>query len=718
MDYASSILGFLPGGRRTTGISQLLDKLEAYLSPPQVERVREAYEFGAERHQGQKRISGEPYITHPVAVADILADLKLDADTLVAAILHDVSEDTPTAKAEIASIFGQVVAELVDGVSKLDQIQFKNREEAQAESFRKMLLAMVRDIRVIMVKLADRMHNMRTLGVMPPVKRRRIARETLEIYAPIAERLGLYTVKLELEDLGFRSLYPVRYKVLERELKRARGNQKEFIGKIAETFKGALKKAGLGGTVEGREKHLYSIYRKMKKKGISLNEMVDVYGFRIIVDDADTCYRALGLVHGVYKPMPGRFKDYIAIPRVNGYQSLHTTLFGPNGIPIEVQIRSEPMHRVAESGIAAHWKYKSGGDAFGGVEHDRAREWLASLVQIQEGGSSEEFLESVKVDLFPDKVYVFTPKGKILRLPSGATAVDFAYAIHTDVGNRCVAAKVDRRLVPLRTTLRNGQTVEIITAKGATPNPAWSSFLVTAKARAAIRQYLKNMKRGEAVELGRRLLNVALEEFSSSLKKVSAAELGAAVKELNLKDADELYEKIGLGERLAPLVARRLQPSRGEQPAHAAGGPLMIAGTEGLLVSYAHCCFPIPNDPIMAYLSAGRGVVIHRQNCGNLAEFRKQPEKWLSVAWEAPHGRTFASEIQLEINNRVGVLAAVASSVADTGTNIDQVSLEERDVNSSALRIQMQVRDRKHLARVIRTIRRMPDVQRVFRTLA
>ena len=718
MDYASSILGFLPGGRRTTGISQLLDKLEAYLSPPQVERVREAYEFGAERHQGQKRISGEPYITHPVAVADILADLKLDADTLVAAILHDVIEDTPTAKAEIASIFGQVVAELVDGVSKLDQIQFKNREEAQAESFRKMLLAMVRDIRVIMVKLADRMHNMRTLGVMPPVKRRRIARETLEIYAPIAERLGLYTVKLELEDLGFRSLYPVRYKVLERELKRARGNQKEFIGKIAETFKGALKKAGLGGTVEGREKHLYSIYRKMKKKGISLNEMVDVYGFRIIVDDADTCYRALGLVHGVYKPMPGRFKDYIAIPRVNGYQSLHTTLFGPNGIPIEVQIRSEPMHRVAESGIAAHWKYKSGGDAFGGVEHDRAREWLASLVQIQEGGSSEEFLESVKVDLFPDKVYVFTPKGKILRLPSGATAVDFAYAIHTDVGNRCVAAKVDRRLVPLRTTLRNGQTVEIITAKGATPNPAWSSFLVTAKARAAIRQYLKNMKRGEAVELGRRLLNVALEEFSSSLKKVSAAELGAAVKELNLKDADALYEKIGLGERLAPLVARRLQPSRGEQPAHAAGGPLMIAGTEGLLVSYAHCCFPIPNDPIMAYLSAGRGVVIHRQNCGNLAEFRKQPEKWLSVAWEAPHGRTFASEIQLEINNRVGVLAAVASSVADTGTNIDQVSLEERDVNSSALRIQMQVRDRKHLARVIRTIRRMPDVQRVFRTLA
>jgi guanosine-3',5'-bis(diphosphate) 3'-pyrophosphohydrolase len=718
MDYASSILGFLPGGRRSTGISQLLDKLEAYLSPAQVERVREAYDFGAEKHQGQKRVSGEPYITHPVAVADILADLRLDADTLVAAILHDVIEDTPTAKAEIASIFGQVVAELVDGVSKLDQIQFKNRQEAQAESFRKMLLAMVRDIRVIMVKLADRMHNMRTLGAMPPVKRRRTARETLEIYAPIAERLGLYAVKLELEDLGFRALYPYRYKVLERELKRARGNQKEFIAKIAETFKGALKKAAIVGTVEGREKHLYSIYKKMQNKKISINEMVDVYGFRIIVDNADVCYRVLGLVHSVYKPMPGRFKDYIAIPRVNGYQSLHTTLFGPNGVPIEVQIRSEQMHRVAESGIAAHWKYKSGGDTFGGVEHDRAREWLASLVQIQEGGSSEEFLESVKVDLFPDKVYVFTPKGKILRLPTGATTVDFAYAIHTDVGNRCVAAKVDRRLVPLRTPLRNGQTVEIITAKGAKPNPSWSSFLVTAKARAAIRQYLKNLKKGDALELGRRLLGLALEEFSLNLKKIPAADMDAVVKELNLRDADELFEKIGLGERLAPLVARRLQPDGGERGTANGGGPLMIAGTEGLLVTYARCCFPIPNDPIMAYLSAGRGVMIHRQNCGNLAEYRKQPDKWLSVAWEATRGRLFSSEIQLEINNRVGVLAAVASSIAGTETNIDQVSLEERDVNSSSLKFQVQVRDRKHLARVIRTVRRMPDVQRVARTLA
>jgi guanosine-3',5'-bis(diphosphate) 3'-pyrophosphohydrolase len=720
VNYASSILGFLPGGRRATGISQLLEKLEAYLPPAQVERVREAYEFGAERHQGQKRVSGEPYITHPVAVADILADLRLDADTIAAAILHDVIEDTPTAKADIANMFGQVVAELVDGVSKLDQIQFKNRQEAQAESFRKMLLAMVRDIRVIMVKLADRMHNMRTVGVMPPVKRRRTARETLEIYAPIAERLGLYTVKLELEDLGFRALYPHRYKVLERELKRARGNQKEFISKILENFKNALKKASINGQVEGREKHLYSIYKKMQNKGISINEMVDVYGFRIIVDTQDTCYRALGLVHSLYKPMPGRFKDYIAIPRVNGYQSLHTTLFGPNGIPIEVQIRTEDMHRVAESGIAAHWKYKTGEDKSGKEEHDRAREWLANLVQIQEGGSSEEFLESVKVDLFPDKVYVFTPKGEILRLATGATAVDFAYAIHTDVGNRCVAAKVDRRLVPLRTPLRNGQTVEIITAKGATPNPSWSNFVVTAKARAAIRQYLKNLKRGEAAELGKRLLGQALDEFSVSLKKIPPVRIDAVVTELKLMDAQELYEKIGLGERLAPLVARSLLPAEGNSESGAAGAPepLMIAGTEGLLVTYARCCYPIPNDPIMAYLSAGRGVMIHRQNCGNLEEYRKQPEKWVSVAWQNSGDRLFASEIKVQVSNKMGVLAAVASSIAGTQTNIDHVSLLERDGDSSSLKFELQVRDRKQLARILRTVRRMPDVLRVSRSIA
>jgi len=716
MDYASSILSFLPGGRRALGINQLVAKLESYLPPDQVERVQQAYEFGAAAHKGQKRLSGEPFISHPIAAANILADLHVDAETIIAAILHDVIEDTPTAKEQIEQQFGKEVAELVDGVTKLDQIKFKNREEAQAESFRKMLLAMVRDIRVILVKLADRTHNMRTLDAMPLPKRRIVARETLDIYAPIADRLGLYGIKLELEELGFKALYPQRYRVIENQLKRARGNQKQFVGKIAAAIRGALEKAEVRGLVEGREKHLYSVYRKMRKKGVPLNEIVDVYAFRVVVDSVDTCYRALGLVHGLYKPMPGRFKDYIAIARINGYQSLHTTLFGPNGVPIEVQIRTDDMHRVAEKGIAAHWKYKSG-EARGSVQQDRAREWLNQLVQMQETGNSEEFLESVKLDLFPDKVYVFTPKGEILRLPRGATAVDFAYAVHTDVGNRCVAAKVDRRLVPLRTPLRNGQTVEIITAKGAAPNPAWVNFVVSAKARAAIRHYLKNLKRSEAIDLGKRLLNHALGEFSLTLKKIPEEQVQPMLNELGMKTADDLYEKLGLGERLAPLIARRLLPADEAATQSGSPAPLVIAGTEGLVVNYGRCCFPIPNDPIIAYLSSGRGVVIHRDSCGNLAGYRKQPDKWLSVSWEKHLDRVFSSEIRVEVANKMGVLAAVAANIAATETNIDHVSLVERDVDTSTLIFELQVRDRKHLARVMRTIRNMPDVLKVHRTV-
>ncbi len=717
MDYASSILSLLPGGRRALGINQLISKLENYLPADQVERVQQAYEFGAAAHKGQKRLSGEPFISHPIAAANILADLHVDAETIIAAILHDVIEDTPTAMEQLVEQFGHEVADLVDGVTKLDQIKFKSRQEAQAESFRKMLLAMVRDIRVILVKLADRTHNMRTLDAMPLPKRRGIARETLDIYAPIADRLGLYSIKLELEELGFRALYPQRYRVIEKELKRARGNQKQFVGKIAENLHSVLQKAGIKATVEGREKHLYSVYRKMRKKSVPLNEIVDVYGVRIVVDSVDTSYRALGLVHSVYKPMPGRFKDYVAIPRINGYQSLHTTLFGPNGVPIEVQIRTEDMHRVAESGIAAHWKYKTGEKA-DSTQHDRAREWLNQLMQMQEGGNSEEFLESVKVDLFPDKVYVFTPRGEILRLPRGATAVDFAYAVHTDVGNRCVAAKVDRRLVPLRTPLRNGQTVEIITAKGAAPNPAWVNFVVSAKARAAIRHYLKSLKRKEAIELGRRLLNQALAEFSLTLKKIADEQMKPMLTEFGMKSPDDLYEKIGLGERLAPLIARRLLPIDDPAMQSATPAPLAIAGTEGLVISYARCCFPIPNDPVMAYLSSGRGVVVHRESCGNLSGYRKQPDKWISLAWEKGLDRLFSSEIRVEVANRMGVLAAVAASIAGTETNIDHVSLVERDVDTSSLIFELQVRDRKHLARVMRTIRNMPDVLKVIRTIA
>ncbi len=718
MDVTSSLRSLLPYGRRSIGINQLISKLETYLPPDQVELVQEAYDFAFRAHDGQRRRSGEPYITHPVAVADLLADLRLDAQTMMAAMLHDVMEDTPNTKDEITARFGRDVAELVDGVSKLDQIQFRSRAEAQAESFRKMLLAMVRDIRVIMVKLADRTHNMRTLGAMPPAKRRTIARETLEIYAPIANRLGMHSIKRELEDLGFRALYPKRYKVIETAVKATRGNHKQFVGRIAASLTEALAGGTIAATIEGREKDAYSIYEKMRRKKISLAEIVDVYGFRLIVDKADTCYRTLGIVHSVFKPMPGRFKDYIAIPRVNGYQSLHTTLFGPNGTPIEVQIRTSEMHRVAESGIAAHWQYKEGGNGDVGVKSDRASEWLQQLVDIQQGGNPEEFLESVKVDLFPDKVYVFTPKGEIRRLPRNSTCVDFAYAVHTDVGNRCVAAKVDRRLVPLRTPLRNGQTVEIITAKGATPNPAWVNFVVTAKARASIRQYLKTLKRGEAVDLGKRLLNQALEEFSLTLRKIPAVSIDAVVAELGLRAHDELFEKIGLGERIAPFIARRLLPADAEGLVDGVAGPLAIAGTEGLVVSYARCCFPIPNDPILASLSTGRGVVIHREACGNLASFRKQPEQWIPVAWQAATDRLFHVEIRVDVTNRMGVLASVASAIASTKTNIDRVSVVERDTDTSTLIFEMMVHDRKQLASVIRAVRGMPDVLKVARSLA
>jgi GTP pyrophosphokinase len=721
MDYASSLLGLLPGGRRTPGLKELLATVGSYLPPEQVTRIKEAAEFGASAHKGQKRLSGEPYIAHPVAAAAILADLHLDTDTIVAAILHDVIEDTPTPKNQLAERFGTDVAELVDSVTKLDQIKFKSREEAQAESFRKMLLAMVRDLRVILVKLADRTHNMRTIEAMAPPRRRAIARETLEIYAPIAERLGLYNMKLELEDLGFKALYPKRYQVLERTLKRARGNQKEFLKKIEQQLNAALLKNEIQARVETREKHLYSIYKKMRRKRALLSEIVDVYGLRVIVDKADTCYRALGNVHAVFKPMPGRFKDFIAIPRVNGYQSLHTTLVGPNGVPIEVQIRTEDMDRVSESGIAAHWRYKQGGSADESMQQQqRAREWLSNLVELQEDGSSEEFLESVKVDLFPDKVYVFTPKGQILRLPSGATVVDFAYSVHTDVGNRCVAAKVDRRLTPLRTVVRNGQTIEIITAKGAMPNPSWVNFVVTAKARSAIRHYLKSLRRTEAIALGQRLLNQALGEFRLSLEDINPDVQRAALGELGMTDLDELYEKIGLGERLAPLVASRLLPAT---PAPGDDGamtpaPLAIAGTEGLLVTYARCCFPIPYDPIFAFLSAGRGVVIHRENCVNVEDYRKHPEKWLPVTWQTAPDRTFSSEIRVYVVNRTGMLAAVAAAIASGDSSIDHVSIDEHDSDTSVLTFELKVRDRKHLASIVRIIRRMPDIVRVSRSIA
>ena len=717
MNYASSILGLLPGGRRAPGIGQLTSKIEGYLPADQVERVREAFEYAETAHKGQKRKSGEAFITHPIAVADILADLHLDGATIAAAILHDVVEDTPSSMAEVEQKFGKEVAEIVDGVTKLDQVQFKSRKEAQAESFRKMILAMVRDIRVIMVKLADRTHNMRTLSAMPPEKRRAVARETLDIYGPIANRLGIHSIKLELEELGFHTLYPQRYRIIERELKRARGNQREFLPKIVKALRKALTDSGVNGRVEAREKHLYSVYVKMRRKHLSLSQVIDMFGVRIVVGSVDECYRTLGLVHGLYRPMPGRFKDYIAIPRVNGYQSLHTSLFGPNGMPIEVQIRTEDMHRMSESGIAAHWQYKTGENDGQAQQQLRAREWLQGVMDLHEG-SAEELFESVKVDLFPDKVYVFTPKGDIMRLPRGASCVDFAYAVHTGVGQRCVAAKVDRRLVPLRTVLRNGQTVEIITAKGAQPNPAWASFVTTAKARSAIRQYLKTLKRGEAAELGGRMLNQALEEFELSLKKLPQGRLDEVARSLALKDGQELLEKIGLGERLARLIARRLLPDDDLRPDSLISQPLAIAGTEGLVVSYARCCFPIPFDSIVAYLSSGRGIVIHRDNCSNVAAFGKQQDKWIPAVWQKDQQHVFIAGLVVEATNRMGILAEVATRIAAEQSNINHVNVDSSQGDHSTILFEVQVRDRAHLARLIRAIRGMPDVMKVERSLA
>jgi len=715
MDYAATILARIPGtsSKLDKGLKRLIESLEAYMPAEQVEQVMRAYEFSATAHRGQTRMSGDPFISHPLAVAQILADMHMDSQAIAAAILHDVVEDTETPITELEQQFGNEIATLVDGVSKLDQMHFTSRAEAQAESFRKMMLAMIGDIRVILVKLADRLHNMKTMDSMPADKRARIARETLEIYAPIANRLGINHMKVDLEDLGFRYLYPFRYSVLERALRRSKGSQRQIVKKISERFRDAMEQEGIEGEVIGREKHLYSIYKKMAEKKRMLGDIVDVYGFRIIVDDVNTCYQLLGLVHNLYKPMPARFKDYIAIPRVNGYQSLHTTLFGPKGLPLEVQIRTIEMNRVAEAGVAAHWQYKAE-DKSSATPQRRAREWLANLAEIQESGSSEEFLESVKVDLFPDKIYVFTPKGDIMPLPKGATTVDFAYAVHTDVGNRCVAAKIDRNLVPLRTTLQNSQTVEIITARGAKPNPNWVTFVTTAKARSAIRHYMKKMRSSESVDLGKRLLDRSLKDLGSSLRKVGKVRMREALDELGLKDASELFEQLGLGERLAPLTARFLIGLHDDE-AQPEAASLVIAGTEGVVVGYANCCHPIPGDDVMGYLSSGRGVVIHRNSCGNLINFRKQPEKWIAVSWEEDIDRDFSSQIQVEALNKTGLLAEVAAMIADSDSNIEQVAVVDRHEDGTVLTFLLQVKDRTHLARIMRNIKRMPSVLRVLR---
>ena len=710
----------VPGGDRDNTrflISDLCQYLEAYLPREQVSEVYRAYLFGAEAHEGQNRLSGEPYIYHPLAVARILAGMRMDHQCLMAAILHDVIEDTETAKDQLEHEFGREIAELVDGVSKLTKMKSRSHAEVQAENFRKMMLAMTRDIRVILIKLADRLHNMRTLGVMRPNKARRIARETLDIYAPIANRLGINSIRHELQELGMAAYWPWRYRILRAALRRRRGNRKEVVTNIEEVLRGRLLQEGFDGAIYGREKHVYSVYRKMLEKKQSLNELADVYAFRVIVDSVDTCYRVLGVMHNLYRPVPGKFKDYIAIPKANGYQSLHTVLFGPHGLPIEIQIRTREMHKVAEEGIAAHWQYKDA--SRGGVPPDAAAEWLRSLLEMQkDSGNSLEFLEHVKVDLFPDEVYVFTPRGQIFVLPKGATVIDFAYAIHSDVGNQCVAARVDRRLAPLRTRLRNGQTVEILTKEGSRPNPAWLDFVVTGKARATIRSFLKRLEHQEAVELGRRLLERELEALDRHIDDIGETDLQSLLSDVGLADLDKLLEQIGLGNRLAKLVARRLVWARdSSEPGGESAGSLTIKGTEGMVVSFAKCCGPIPGDPVIAIFSPGRGLVVHHDDCPNLGDFRRQGQSWLDVQWADNVSGEFSTAIRIDAGNQRGMLATIASLIAEEGSNIEDVRSEERDGLSTSLRFVISVRGRKHLAGIIRRLKKIPFVLRLTRVI-
>ncbi|WP_374239713.1 bifunctional (p)ppGpp synthetase/guanosine-3',5'-bis(diphosphate) 3'-pyrophosphohydrolase [Zoogloea sp.] len=696
----------------------------AYLRPEDLGRLEAAYHFAADAHAGQTRKSGEPYISHPVAVAEILAGWHLDSQALCAALLHDVMEDTHISKAEIAERFGRVTAELVDGVSKLDKIEFQSHEEAQAENFRKMLLAMASDLRVILIKLADRLHNMRTLDHMRPDKRRRIARETQEIHAPIANRLGLNAIYRELQELAFKHRYPMRFRVLSKAILAARGNRREVVGKILAAIEERIPQWNIEAEVWGREKHLYSIYRKMTEKRLSFSQVLDIYGFRVVVPDVQTCYRALGALHGLYKPVPGKFKDYIAIPKANGYQSLHTTLIGPFGTPVEVQIRTPEMNHVAESGVASHWLYKEDEKTLTELQH-KTHSWLQSLLELQStSGDSSEFLEHVKVDLFPGEVYAFTPKGKIFALPRGATVVDFAYAVHTDVGNRCVAGRVNGELVPLRSELRNGDQIEIITAAHASPNPAWLGYVRTGKARAQIRHFLKNAQQEEASTLGERLLNQALRPHGLTLGQVSTFAWDRLLRELTLQARRDLMTDIGLGRRLPAIVARRLAEIQDAESGRAdvvkpkPAGAILIRGAEGVAVQLARCCRPIPGDPIVGIIRKGQGLEVHMHDCPQVRKLRSERDRWIDVEWEPASDRLFEVTLKVLTQNVRGVLGKVASAIAAQDCNIQNVSTESEQGTYASLFITVQVAHRLHLAKVVREVRNIPEVVRINRVKA
>ena len=690
----------------------------SYLEPDEISLVLEAYRFGEEAHQGQTRLSGEPYITHPLAVAGALAEWRMDAQAVAAALLHDVMEDTAVTKADIAERFGKQVAELVDGLSKLDRIEFQSYQDAQAENFRKMLMAMARDLRIVLIKLADRRHNLQTMEPVRPDKRRRIAHETLEIYAPIATRLGLNNISRQLQDLSFKHIHPLRFRVLTRALKAVRGNRRELLSKILDGIRSKLQEANIEAGVFGREKSLYSIYRKMVDKRLSFSQVLDIYGFRIIVQDRPTCYLALGALHSRYKPVPGKFKDYIAIPKGNGYQSLHTTLIGPYGTPIEIQIRTQSMHHLAEEGIASHWLYKDSEESGADLQL-KMHKWLQSLLELQgPTGDSSEFLEHVKVDLFPDEVYVFTPKGKILSLPRGATVIDFAYAVHTDIGHRCVAARIDHELIPLSAELANGNQVEIVTAPHANPNPAWLTYVKTGRARSKIRQFLKALQQDGSSVLGENMLNQELQALGVLPAEIPTIVWERIVRDSGKKSRREIFSDIGLGRSLAAVFARRLvahdEVSQSEMNVAA---PLVIRGTEGVAIQLASCCKPIPGDPIIGLLRKGLGLRIHTHACRVARKSRSsEPQNWIHVEWDPDPGQFFDVKIKVTAKNVRGLLGRVATGISQAGVNIEHVNMDgEKPGLFTDLHFLVQVSGRPHLASLMRALRRIPDVVRIAR---
>jgi len=698
-------------------VDLLIQDVSSYLKPEDVENIQRAVELSKTAHQGQLRQSGEEYVTHPIAVARILTILHLDTQAIIAALLHDVVEDTTITADIIAIQFGKPVADLVDGLSKLDKLQFETLADAQAENFRKMLMAMARDVRVILIKLADRLHNMRTLASMSLDKSARIARETMEIYAPIANRLGLNDIFHELQDLSFRYLHPNRYNVLSKALKVARGNRREVVGKIQDTIRHRLAESNILAEVKGREKHVYGIYLKMQAKSLAFSQVLDIYGFRVLVNDVNSCYITLGLLHGLYKPIPGKFKDYIAIPKANGYQSLHTTLFGPFGTPIEVQIRTVEMDRIADAGVASHWLYKTGETPINEL-HVKTHQWLQSLLEsLSQSGDSIEFLEHLKVDLFPDEVYVFTPHGKILALPRGATAVDFAYSVHTDIGNKCVATKVNFELVPLRTELKNGDRVEIITAPHAHPNPGWLGYVVTSKARGQIRHTLKTMHLDESAALGERLLNQALSTLGLKPEHVEDTSWEKLLREMGYKSRKDIFVDIGLGRSLNTVIARKLaRLSDDDNTLHDAGGRgvITILGNEGMAVQFGKCCMPIPGDPIIGVLKSGQGLIIHTHDCHILRKGRNASDDWLDVVWDKNISKQFDVGIKLIVANQRGVLAKVATAIADAESNIENVHFSNEG-EYTALYFTLQVNNRLHLASVMRNLRLIQEVVRISR---